>query len=96
MTTFFSLEGNEMYYSGRRMEGKLPDEGSFMKWLFEYVNSPEMWEKNKSSLPDEYELPRFNSAFVNYYRPSDSIDKMDGLGWHADDEDNVKEQRFCL
>lgn len=89
LTTFFSITGSLMQYSGREITPVLPVENGHISKLFDMINSSEFKVMFKNITPGIIlDLPTFNSVFINWYRPIGIIEekKPDGLGWHSDDE----------
>lgn len=88
-TAYFSLDNAIMRYSGRVLQPNAVIDGTIINRIFNLVNS----DGFQHLMLSEYNLqmPRFNAVFINKYRSAKelkdaSIDRVDMLGWHADDE----------
>jgi alkylated DNA repair dioxygenase AlkB len=88
-TAYFSLDNAVMRYSGRVLQPNAVIDGTIIARIFDLVNSIGF----QMLMVSQYgiEMPRFNAVFINKYRSAQelkaaSVDKIDMLGWHADDE----------
>jgi hypothetical protein len=91
MTRLYALDNTPMSYSGRVAIPIIPTSDSIIYRLLEGVNSQTfLQELVRMGLSPKVPIPEFNAVFVNWYRPpSETPEKVDGLGYHADDEKDL-------
>tara|TARA_R110001599_G_scaffold21639_2_gene81046 strand:- start:14596 stop:15279 length:684 start_codon:yes stop_codon:yes gene_type:complete len=92
LTCLMAEKEMKMSYSGRTVVSNKIENGTLLSKMLNILRS----EKYQSLLCDiapelKDVIPKFNAVFINHYRRrEDWGDKPDGLGFHSDDEKDLK------